>query len=47
MTRSTAISLGPGRYSYTVDAPLPWADLNGEFEIAAGEYIRWPVWGQH
>ena len=35
--------LWPGRYTITVDAPPPWADLNDEFSIAAGDRILFPV----
>lgn len=38
--------LDAGKYTYTIDAPPPWADVNGEFELAAGDYMGWPIWGR-
>jgi serine protease Do len=36
----------PGTYTYTVDAPLPWADLNGDLTVRAGEHFLFPVHAQ-
>ena len=33
----------PGRYKVTVDAPPPWADLNEEFTLAAGDRFFFPI----
>lgn len=35
--------LSPGKYSVTVDAPPPWADINEEFTIAAGDRFFFPI----
>jgi serine protease Do len=35
--------LGPGRYTWTVDAPPPWNEINGEFSIKAGDRLIWPI----
>jgi serine protease Do len=41
----TVWCLYPGRYTATVDAPPPWADLNTEFTVEAGERFEWPIMG--
>ncbi len=33
----------PGRYRVTVDAPPPWADLNEEFTLNAGDRFFFPI----
>lgn len=38
--------LGPGSYTYTLDCPPPWADLNGELTVQAGDRYLWPVRGE-
>ncbi len=35
--------LDPGRYTVTVDAPPPWADINEEFTISAGDRFFFPI----
>ena len=35
--------LAPGRYTWTVDAPPPWNEINGEFSIKAGDRLIWPI----
>ncbi|MCB0189346.1 MAG: hypothetical protein KDE31_33980, partial [Caldilineaceae bacterium] len=35
--------LEPGRYRVTVDAPPPWADINEEFTVAAGDRFFFPI----
>ncbi len=39
--------LDPGRYTYTIDAPPPWASVNGELIVNPGDRYRWPVVGKH
>jgi hypothetical protein len=38
--------LTPGRYNYTIDAPPPWADINGSLDVQAGKHYRFPVQGR-
>jgi len=38
--------LSPGRYTYTIDAPPPWADINGTLDVQAGKHYRFPVQGR-
>lgn len=38
--------LTPGRYNYTIDAPPPWADINGSLDVQAGKHYRFPVQGK-
>jgi hypothetical protein len=38
--------LGPGRYTYTIDAPPPWSNLNGTLDVVAGDQWVWPVRGR-
>lgn len=38
--------LAPGRYTYTIDAPPPWADINGTLDVQAGRHYRFPVQGR-
>jgi uncharacterized protein YraI len=38
--------LAPGRYTYTMDCPPPWADLNGQLTVEAGDRYLWPVRGE-
>ncbi|MCB9140332.1 MAG: hypothetical protein H6642_18510 [Caldilineaceae bacterium] len=38
--------LAPGRYTWTVDAPPPWNEINGEFLIEAGDRFIWPIQAQ-
>jgi len=38
--------LAPGRYNYTIDAPPPWADINGSLDVQAGRHFRFPVQGR-
>ena len=33
----------PGRYTVTIDAPPPWADLNDELVVQAGDRYFWPI----
>lgn len=35
--------LAPGRYSYTIDAPPPWANINGELSVNAGDRFFFPI----
>jgi hypothetical protein len=35
--------LGPGRYTYTIDAPPPWASVNDYLDVVAGQHYRFPV----
>ena len=35
--------LGPGRYTYTIDAPPPWDELNGELKVNAGDRLFFPI----
>jgi hypothetical protein len=35
--------LDPGNYTYTIDAPPPWADINGDLTVQAGERFFFPV----
>ncbi len=35
--------LGPGRYTYTIDAPPPWNEINGELKVTAGERLLFPI----
>lgn len=35
--------LAPGRYTVTVDAPPPWADINEEFTLNAGDRFFFPI----
>lgn len=35
--------LDPGSYRVTVDAPPPWADINEEFTITAGDRFFFPI----
>jgi serine protease Do len=38
--------LAPGSYNYTIDAPPPWADINGSLYVQAGSYVRFPIQGR-
>jgi hypothetical protein len=38
--------LAPGRYNYTIDAPPPWADINGSLDVQAGKHFRFPIQGR-
>ena len=38
-----AMCLGQGRYTYTIDAPPPWASTNGYLDAVAGQHYRFPV----
>jgi serine protease Do len=40
------ICLAPGKYTYTIDAPPPWANINGELNAQAGDRLRWPIAGR-
>lgn len=33
----------PGHYTYTIDAPPPWASISGELEVKAGDRFLFPV----
>lgn len=35
--------LSPGHYTYTIDAPPPWADINGELDAKAGDRFLFPI----
>ena len=35
--------LDPGRYTYTIDAPPPWAAINGDLAVKAGDRFLFPV----
>lgn len=35
--------LQPGSYTVTIDAPPPWADLNDELTVQAGDRFFWPI----
>jgi hypothetical protein len=37
------VCIWPDDYAVTIDAPPPWADINADFKIAAGEQGRWPI----
>lgn len=38
--------LSPGRYTYTIDAPPPWSNINGTLVVTAGERLYWPIRGR-
>ena len=38
--------LAPGSYNYAIDAPPPWADINGSLDVQAGSHIRFPIQGR-
>jgi hypothetical protein len=38
--------LAPGSYNYTIDAPPPWADINGSLDVQAGSHVRFPIQGR-
>ena len=38
--------LSPGRYTYTIDAPPPWDNINGELHVNAGDQFLWPISGR-
>ena len=38
--------IDPGQYTYTIDAPPPWGDINGNLDAKAGDRYRWPIRGQ-
>ncbi len=38
--------LAPDRYTYTIDAPPPWASINGSLDVQAGKHYRFPVQGR-
>ncbi len=38
--------LDPGAYTYTVDAPPPWASINGQLDVTAGARFLIPVRAQ-
>lgn len=38
--------LDPGRYTYTIDAPPPWADINGELDVKTGDRFMFPIRAQ-
>ena len=38
--------LAPDRYNYTIDAPPPWASINGSLDVQAGKHYRFPVQGR-
>jgi len=38
--------LAPGSYNYTIDAPPPWADINGSLDVQAGSHFRFPIQGR-
>lgn len=40
---STPACLDPGHYNYTIDAPPPWASINGELDVKAGDRYLIPV----
>ena len=40
------ICLAPGKYTYTIDAPPPWSNINGELTAEAGDRLRWPISGR-
>jgi serine protease Do len=40
-----AYCLAPGRYTYTIDAPPPWASISDELVVNAGDRYRWPISG--
>lgn len=33
----------PGSYTYTIDAPPPWADINGDLTVEAGARYMFPI----
>jgi len=33
----------PGKYTYTLDAPPPWASTNGELTVEAGDTFLFPI----
>lgn len=38
--------LAPDRYTYTIDAPPPWAAISGSLDVQAGKHYRFPVQGR-
>ncbi len=44
--QETPACLDPGHYAYTVGAPPPWASINGQLDVKAGERFRIPVRAQ-
>lgn len=44
--QETPYCLDPGRYTYTIDAPPPWADINGELDVKAGDRFMFPIRAQ-
>ncbi len=41
--QETPYCLDVGRYTYTIDAPPPWASINGELDVKAGDRYLFPV----
>jgi len=41
--QETPYCLDAGRYTYTIDAPPPWASINGELDVKAGDRFLFPV----
>ncbi|CAN5420025.1 hypothetical protein BH10CHL1_BH10CHL1_21940 [soil metagenome] len=44
--QETPACLDPGAYTYTVDAPPPWASINGQLDVTAGARFLIPVRAQ-
>ncbi|MCX6047474.1 MAG: SH3 domain-containing protein [Chloroflexi bacterium] len=44
--QETPACLDPGHYTYTVDAPPPWASINGQLDVTAGARFLIPVRAQ-
>jgi uncharacterized protein YgiM (DUF1202 family) len=42
-TKEVPYCLSPGHYSYTIDAPPPWADINGTLDAKAGDRFLFPI----
>lgn len=40
------VCIPPDAYSVTIDAPPPWADINADIKVNAGDRILWPIEGR-
>ena len=38
--------LDPGAYAFTIDAPPPWADINTDIKISAGDRFEWTIYSK-
>lgn len=44
--QETPRCLDPGHYAYVINAPPPWASINGELEVKAGDRFLFPIRAQ-